>query len=290
MFYQPDISYLFGCRYESELVNLKNRYQKEVQEIRAKQQQQSHYCTSGMDSLILSPFQPLKTSTTPSFGWVGATDENTHHGSRDLATSNLTASHYISSSHQVSDPEHGSEARSTNPTITKSATNTRAWSSARGCDITSPSTLPCRSTQALTINQPFVSPLLAAKNWTSRNLFGKSNPSPVATVLPQRQIPDTNISNNNGIASQRNVSQDDRPDVKKRKQNRKKRSTDRRKKGSGRSDDHQSNSSNKNGECNTKQFTRSEAVTTASASTGQNMYLKMYFVSFTLYFDMSCKS
>ena len=272
VFYQPDIFYLFGCRYESELVNLKNRYQKEVQEIRAKQQQQSQYCTSGMDSLILSPFQPLKTSTTPSFGWVGVTDECTHHGRRDLATSNLTAAHYISSSHKVSDPKHGSEARSTNPTITKSATKTRAWSSARGCDITSPSTLPCRSTQALTINQPFVSPLLAAKNWTSRNLFGKSNPSPVATVLPQRQIPDMNISNSSGIASQRNVSKDDRPDVKKRKQNRKKRSTDRRKKASGRSDDHQSNNNN-NRECNTNQFTRSQAVTTASASTGQNIYI-----------------
>ena len=33
----------------------------------------------------------------------------------------------------------------------------------------------------------FISPLIGARNWTSRNLFAKTNPSPVATVLPQRQ-------------------------------------------------------------------------------------------------------
>ena len=229
-------------RYESELVMLKNRYEKEVDELTARQQQQSHYCTSSVHPLVLSPFQQPKASTMPLFGWVGTIDEcsqHVHHGSRDSVTRNV-ASGYTSTSHLISDPEHGIETS-------------------------------CHTTRALTTSQPFVSPLLAAQNWTSRNLFGKTNPSPIATVLPQRQIPEQNIDISNVTASQINVSElseADRPAVKKRKRHRKSNFSGRRKKPSGHICDN-----GKNGEGNKKHVPGSQAITTAKTSTGQNNFL-----------------
>ena len=229
---------------------LKKRYEKEVEQLRAKQQ----HCPSRVDARVSLPFQESEP-TVPVLGWVGMADEYTRHGSAHLADRNVC--------NWIPDPECVTESGQSD--VRRGTANTVPWST-----LLSPS-IPCGSTRQLTTSQPFVSPLLAAKNWTSRNLFGKSNPSPVATVLPQRQIPDQNDDNGNVGASRSyssEPSESNRPAAKTLKRHGSGSLSDGRKKSNGRSlghgcDDSQSDQSKK------RHFTRSQSITTAKDIVGQ---------------------
>ena len=224
---------------------LKQRYEKEVEQLRAKQQ----HCPSRVEPRVSLPFRESQ-STVPMLGWAGMTDEFTRHGSANLMDRNVC--------NWVPDPEHVTESGPAD--IRRGTANTVAWST-----LLSPS-IPCNATRQLSTSQPFVSPLLAAKNWTSRNLFGKSNPSPVATVLPQRQMPDQNVDNDNEAdlrSYSSEPSESNRPAAKTLKRHGSGSLSDSRKKSSGRSlghgcDDSQSDQGKK------RHFTRSQSVTTAN--------------------------
>ena len=229
---------------------LKKRYEKEVEQLRAKQQ----HCPSRVDARVSLPFRESEP-TGAVLGWVGMTDEFTRHGSANFADRNVC--------NWIPDPECVTESGPED--VRRCSANTVPWAT-----LLSPS-IPSGSTRQLTTSQPFVSPLLAAKNWTSRNLFGKSNPSPVATVLPQRQMPDQNVDNGNVGASRSysdEPSESNRPAAKTLKRHGSGSLSDVRNKSTGKSlghgcDNAQSDQSKK------RHFTRSQSVTTAKDIVGQ---------------------